>query len=209
MMGDNPVETLSNGAIRCWSHGCNGREFSSLGNYRRHFREQHRVCKKFNCQRCGRTFSRSTARNVHFEKRKCRAVQLDENGVPVTKVLHDSDTETYSPTASHFDLSPPMTRDASVDSSFSYQPLTPPEELLHMSPMSSFLEFDGKSLQQSPLPDFDSSAWGMWDDGFGLGEPAMLWDDWNSPLPSPPMLESSYDCMALAMDLPWVPQPLH
>lgn len=53
---------------RCWNHNCNGRTFSSLGNYRRHIREKSGNAKTFLCQDCGRLFTRSTALNSHRQR---------------------------------------------------------------------------------------------------------------------------------------------
>ena len=58
---------------RCWDHGCGGRTFSSLGNYRRHLREQNRWAPVFACPICGKLFTRSTARKLHREMDKCWA----------------------------------------------------------------------------------------------------------------------------------------
>ncbi|KAL4793125.1 hypothetical protein BDV19DRAFT_391567 [Aspergillus venezuelensis] len=57
--------------IRCWDHGCEGRKFSSLGNYRRHLREKNGQAKVHPCPDCGRVFTRSTARNFHRESGTC------------------------------------------------------------------------------------------------------------------------------------------
>lgn len=57
--------------IRCWDHGCEGRKFSSLGNYRRHLREKNGHAKVFPCPDCGKAFTRSTARNYHKESGTC------------------------------------------------------------------------------------------------------------------------------------------
>jgi Zinc finger, C2H2 type len=58
--------------LRCWDHNCNGRTFSSLGNYRRHLREKSGNAKTFRCEDCGRLFTRSTALNVH--RQRCPAI---------------------------------------------------------------------------------------------------------------------------------------
>jgi hypothetical protein len=58
---------------RCWDHGCGGRTFSSIGNYRRHLREQNRLAPAFACPICGKLFTRSTARKLHQEMDKCWA----------------------------------------------------------------------------------------------------------------------------------------
>ncbi|KAL4922594.1 hypothetical protein BDW62DRAFT_196596 [Aspergillus aurantiobrunneus] len=57
--------------IRCWDHGCEGRKFSSLGNYRRHLREKNGQARVHPCPDCGRVFTRSTARNFHRESGTC------------------------------------------------------------------------------------------------------------------------------------------
>ncbi|KAL4880712.1 hypothetical protein BJY04DRAFT_218869 [Aspergillus karnatakaensis] len=57
--------------IRCYEHGCAGRRFSSLGNYRRHIREKNGVAQVHPCPDCGRVFTRSTARNFHRESGTC------------------------------------------------------------------------------------------------------------------------------------------
>jgi NAD-dependent SIR2 family protein deacetylase len=59
--------------FRCWNHNCNGRTFSSLGNYRRHIREKSGNAKTFLCQDCGRLFTRSTALNSH--RQRCPALK--------------------------------------------------------------------------------------------------------------------------------------
>jgi hypothetical protein len=58
--------------LRCWDHNCNGRTFSSLGNYRRHLREKSGNAKTFRCEDCGRLFTRSTALNAH--RQRCPAI---------------------------------------------------------------------------------------------------------------------------------------
>ena len=65
------VEPSGGVPIRCFEHGCVGRSFSTIGNYRRHLKERSGYTAKFLCPRCGRTFSRSTARNTHEKKRNC------------------------------------------------------------------------------------------------------------------------------------------
>lgn len=58
--------------IRCWNHNCDGRKFSSMGNYRRHLREKGGNAKRHRCQDCGRSFTRSTSRNTHRQLGTCR-----------------------------------------------------------------------------------------------------------------------------------------
>lgn len=58
-------------AIRCYDHGCDGRTFSSISNFRRHQREragQGPVCF---CPRCGATFYRRWTRDHHVERGSC------------------------------------------------------------------------------------------------------------------------------------------
>ncbi|KAL5334141.1 hypothetical protein BJX70DRAFT_30270 [Aspergillus crustosus] len=59
--------------IRCWEHSCGGRAFSSLGNYERHIREKTGRAKSFTCEHCGQRFTRSTAKNKHIRRGRCRA----------------------------------------------------------------------------------------------------------------------------------------
>ena len=72
---------INKSQVRCWQHGCNGRTFSSLSNYRRHCREK-RLNRLPTCSRCGRGFSRTGARNSHYQQRRCKVVVLDGSGVP-------------------------------------------------------------------------------------------------------------------------------
>ena len=65
------IESTDGGSIRCFEHGCAGRSFSTLGNYRRHRKERSGCTAQFLCSRCGRIFSRSTARNIHERKGNC------------------------------------------------------------------------------------------------------------------------------------------
>ena len=83
--------------IRCFDHGCNGREFSSLGNYHRHLKERNAISKKFSCPRCGRSFSRLTARNLHYEKRRCKSVYREGNRVQISLPLLPSNIANPSP----------------------------------------------------------------------------------------------------------------
>jgi hypothetical protein len=81
----NPVHPLyfsSTNGLECWLHGCNGRVFTSVNNYRRHCREQGQSCDKPTCPICGRTFTRRTARDQHYTKKRCKVVDNDWNGIP-------------------------------------------------------------------------------------------------------------------------------
>ncbi|KAG7408265.1 putative C2H2-type zinc-finger transcription factor orf8 [Fusarium oxysporum f. sp. rapae] len=57
---------------RCWEHGCDGRQFSSFGNLRRHRREKSGKIAKVPCPNCGARFTRTTARNEHLLNGKCK-----------------------------------------------------------------------------------------------------------------------------------------
>lgn len=65
----------------CWSHGCNGRSFSSLTNYRRHIREKSGMYSRAICPQCGQQFVRVNARDQHVAKQRCKKIEVDENGV--------------------------------------------------------------------------------------------------------------------------------
>lgn len=55
---------------RCYEHGCNGRAFSSIENYRRHIREQLGL-NSARCEICGALFSRKSNRDKHSAKGVC------------------------------------------------------------------------------------------------------------------------------------------
>lgn len=67
--------------IRCWNHNCDGRRFSSMGNYRRHLREKAGNAKRHQCQDCGRFFTRSTSRNTHRQLGTCRKRKASTSGI--------------------------------------------------------------------------------------------------------------------------------
>ncbi|KAK9798731.1 putative C2H2-type domain-containing protein [Seiridium cardinale] len=67
---------------RCWDHGCNGREFSSMSNYVRHARERAHANAKCTCPLCGAIFTRRTARNTHLAKQSCNRIRRYSNGRP-------------------------------------------------------------------------------------------------------------------------------
>lgn len=56
---------------RCWEHGCEGREFSSQSNLKRHRREKSGSAPKLACHKCAASFSRASARNIHVGRKKC------------------------------------------------------------------------------------------------------------------------------------------
>ncbi|KFY28752.1 hypothetical protein V491_00306 [Pseudogymnoascus sp. VKM F-3775] len=55
---------------RCYEHGCNGRAFSNIENYRRHIREQLGL-NSARCEICGALFSRKSNRDKHSAKGVC------------------------------------------------------------------------------------------------------------------------------------------
>lgn len=61
----------------CFKPGCHGRRFASLGNLNRHQREKHGRSKRYYCKTCGKSFTRSTARNIHLEKGRCDMPEQD------------------------------------------------------------------------------------------------------------------------------------
>jgi hypothetical protein len=69
------------GSYKCWQHGCAGRSFSSLSNYRRHLRE--RTAPRPKCPICGRKFVRTAAKNEHVREGRCTIIQLDANCMPI------------------------------------------------------------------------------------------------------------------------------
>jgi hypothetical protein len=58
-------------AIRCYDHGCDGRTFSSISNYRRHQRERAGRSAVCFCPRCGAAFYRRWTRDHHVERGSC------------------------------------------------------------------------------------------------------------------------------------------
>ncbi|KAF2721776.1 hypothetical protein K431DRAFT_284467 [Polychaeton citri CBS 116435] len=58
--------------FQCWDHGCDGRTFSTLSNYRRHCREQSvSNAELVPCPTCGKRFTRATARDLHLRRQRC------------------------------------------------------------------------------------------------------------------------------------------
>ncbi|CAK1366484.1 unnamed protein product [Cercospora beticola] len=74
----------------CWQHGCQGRPFTNLSNYKRHCREQDQAYAKPACPRCGKSFLREKVRDDHYLQRRCRVVSIDANGVPLLIPLDQS-----------------------------------------------------------------------------------------------------------------------
>lgn len=66
-------------SLQCYEHGCNGRAFSCLENFRRHIREQSgngRVA----CAFCLRLFTRKSNWAKHIREGKCKALRESEAG---------------------------------------------------------------------------------------------------------------------------------
>ena len=76
--------------IRCWLHGCNGRSFTHLSNYRRHCREKSRQEAGFSCLVCGKRFTRKAAWKTHVDQQRCKFIDYDANGVPFERKRHPS-----------------------------------------------------------------------------------------------------------------------
>lgn len=79
--------TRNSTSIQCWIHGCEGRTFTCLSNYRRHCKEKDSIYAKVACSRCGQQFPRKAALKVHSEKARCRILKFDANGLPYRKPL--------------------------------------------------------------------------------------------------------------------------
>ncbi|KAI1144829.1 hypothetical protein F4825DRAFT_445428 [Nemania diffusa] len=80
---DNNSSASSNSSKpQCWDHGCNGREFSSRSNYRRHVRERSGSSAKCTCPMCGAVFTRTSARDTHLAKQSCNRIRRYSNGRP-------------------------------------------------------------------------------------------------------------------------------
>lgn len=71
-IGPNPGSRhVGRPTIRCWDHGCGGRKFSSISNYRRHQRERAGQTTVCFCPRCGAAFYRRWTRDHHVERGSC------------------------------------------------------------------------------------------------------------------------------------------
>ena len=68
--------------LRCWDHGCNGREFSSKSNFVRHKKEKEGEAAVLICPLCGATFTRSSARDTHMTRQSCNRIRRYSNGRP-------------------------------------------------------------------------------------------------------------------------------
>ncbi|KAF2723502.1 hypothetical protein K431DRAFT_344724 [Polychaeton citri CBS 116435] len=58
---------------RCYEHGCGGRAFSCMENYRRHVRERSGLSNA-QCPYCNSSFSRKSNLNMHLSCGRCRVL---------------------------------------------------------------------------------------------------------------------------------------
>ena len=68
---------------RCFDHGCEGRTFSSMENFRRHIRERDHDTRVV-CDLCGVSFSRKSNRDKHVLSGKClgfKRIVLDASNI--------------------------------------------------------------------------------------------------------------------------------
>jgi hypothetical protein len=65
-------DTSSSGDYRCYQHGCEGRQFSSAENYRRHIRERNQS-NRTTCPFCAAVFTRKSNRDTHVREGRCKA----------------------------------------------------------------------------------------------------------------------------------------
>lgn len=85
---------LLEAAPRCWLHGCAGRSFSSVSNYRRHCKEKDGSQGRIECSRCGQRFSRWAAQREHVSQLRCKVRRYDANGVAFWQSLHTAEPGT-------------------------------------------------------------------------------------------------------------------
>jgi hypothetical protein len=99
--GGNPILTQRT-IFQCWDHGCGGRNFSSLSNYRRRCRERSTeaaIC----CPHCSKTFTRASGRNLHIEQRRCPTLNWDllstfgDGQVAFSPLGTDGNNQSYTP----------------------------------------------------------------------------------------------------------------
>lgn len=75
-------------SLQCYDHGCNGRAFSCLENFRRHIREQSgsgRVA----CAFCLKLFTRKSNRSKHIREGKCKALRGKRNSGPDLEIKYN------------------------------------------------------------------------------------------------------------------------
>lgn len=63
--------------FRCREHGCDGRTFSSVENYKRHIREKRRD-RRYTCEYCYLSFTRQSNLNQHHSLLRCKFLQCLE-----------------------------------------------------------------------------------------------------------------------------------
>jgi hypothetical protein len=68
------TKSIANIDFRCFQHGCAGRTFSSSANFWRHMKEKNGHGKRYVCEYCGRSFTRSTAKSIHARGQRCAYV---------------------------------------------------------------------------------------------------------------------------------------
>jgi hypothetical protein len=82
---------------RCWDHGCNGREFSSPSNFRRHVRERSGEVSKPMCHLCGAVFARTSGRDRHIAKKSCNKAYRDAGDGPRSVGSEGSHKQSFVP----------------------------------------------------------------------------------------------------------------
>jgi hypothetical protein len=87
-----PLATSPSMQYACWQHGCNGRTFTTLSNYRRHCKERSFRYARPQCPRCGQQFSREAARDTHYNQQRCRMASIDANGNILWTLMGAEDT---------------------------------------------------------------------------------------------------------------------
>lgn len=64
--------------FRCFEHGCGGRSFSNIENYRRHIREK---TTNVRCPLCEISFTRKSNRDAHLSSGRCKLGALESWGI--------------------------------------------------------------------------------------------------------------------------------
>jgi uncharacterized Zn-finger protein len=68
----------SHGELRCYEHGCEGRTFSRIENYKRHLREKNGT-NTVRCTLCHQVFTRKSNMTNHILQRRCSIIkEFDE-----------------------------------------------------------------------------------------------------------------------------------
>lgn len=60
--------------LRCYEHGCDGRTFSRIENYKRHLREMNGIGTVF-CRFCYKSFTRKSNMDKHVLEGKCGVIK--------------------------------------------------------------------------------------------------------------------------------------